>query len=132
MDDEALQGCHILLVEDNEINRDVVKAQLQAVGIICEAANNGQEALDNFQASPTGYFDAILMDIRMSVMDGKEATRHLRQLSRSDAPTVPIIALTADAFEDARKEIMQCGMTTYLAKPVYPNELYAVIRNVLP
>ncbi len=127
---EKLKGKRVLIVEDNEINQEVSKAQLEAVGIDCEVAWNGQEAIEKFTAYEAGYFDAILMDIRMPVMDGKEATRCLRRLDRSDAVAIPIIALTTDVFEDVRQSIMECGMNAYLDKPVYAEELYTVLLKV--
>ena len=126
-----LKGKHVLLVEDNEINQEVARAQLEAAGVSCDTAGDGQEALERFQQSSEGFYDAVLMDIRMPVMDGKEATRRLRKLSRKDAAAVPIIALTADAFEDARGDIMECGMNDYLAKPVNAAMLYDVLLKNL-
>jgi len=126
-----LAGKHILIVEDNEINQEVAKAQLEAVDIICDIANNGQEALTLFMGKDEYHYDVILMDIRMPVLDGKEATRRLRASGRQDALTVPIIALTADAFADTRNDIMECGMNACVSKPVHSETLYAALLNEL-
>lgn len=126
-----LKDKHVLIVEDNEINQEVAKAQLEAVGIICDIANNGQEALTLFMGKDEYHYDVILMDIRMPVLDGKEATRRLRASGRQDALTVPIIALTADAFADTRNDIMECGMNACVSKPVHSETLYAALLNEL-
>lgn len=125
-----LNGKRVLLVEDNEINQEVVGSILEMAGIKYDIAVNGRIALDKFSASQLNHYDAVLMDIRMPVMDGMEASRRLRTLDRPDAITVPIVALTADAYDDARQQVMQNGMTAYLAKPVYPNNLYKTLRDV--
>ena len=128
---ECLRGRHILFVEDNAINQEVGKAQLEYAGASCDLAGNGQEALEVFDSHPEGHYDAILMDIRMPVMDGLEAARRIRGMKRSDAKSIPIIALTADAFVDAQQQIMECGMTGYLSKPVHPERLYAALCKAL-
>jgi signal transduction histidine kinase/ActR/RegA family two-component response regulator len=128
---KILAGKRVLIVEDNEINQEVAKAQLEAVGVDCEVAGNGQEALALFSGNDAFYYDAILMDIRMPIMDGKEATRRLRKLERQDAAHIPIIALTADAFEDAKQSVLACGMDAYLAKPIYSEALYKVLVRLL-
>ena len=121
----------MLVAEDNEINQEVVCTLLKNEGAICDVASDGSEALSMFAASPENYYDAVLMDMRMPVMDGMEATRRLRSLARADAVSVPVIALTADAYSETKDKIMQCGMTAYLSKPVYPEELCKTLEKVI-
>ena len=128
---ENLSNAHILLVEDNDINIYVAKIILERVGCQVTIAKNGQEAIDVFSASELNHFDAILMDVRMPVMDGISATKHIRALNRADAATVPIIAMTADAFEEQQKETIQAGMTYHLSKPIDPSLLYHVLTTYL-
>ena len=127
----SLVGRRVLVVEDNEINQEVVCALLEQAGVQCETAENGRIAIDKINAASSGWFEAIFMDIRMPVMDGLEATRQIRSLPREDAKTVPIIALTADAYLDEQERIMECGMTEYLAKPVQPDQLIETLEKVL-
>jgi CheY-like chemotaxis protein/nitrogen-specific signal transduction histidine kinase len=129
--DVVLQGKRVLVVEDNSINQEVVCHLLEHFGFSCEVANNGQEALDVFKNHRENWFDVILMDIRMPVMDGIEATSQLRKLDRADATIIPIIALTADAYTSERDQIMESGMTEYLAKPVEPQKLIQMLKKVL-
>jgi signal transduction histidine kinase/CheY-like chemotaxis protein len=124
-----LQGMHVLLVEDNELNTYVARIILENAGCQVTTAENGKVALDTFSASEPGYFEAILMDVRMPVMDGIQATIAIRGLCRSDAGTVPIIAMTADAFDDERKRTLESGMNYHLAKPVDAQQLYSVLAR---
>ncbi len=114
----GLQGMHLLLVEDNALNTEIAAFMLENAGAELTKAQNGQEALDIFRKSPEGFFDAILMDVMMPVMDGYQATRAIRALERSDAASVPIIAMTAHAFVDDRQRAYEAGMTEHLAKPL--------------
>ena len=113
-----LSGKKALLVEDNEINLEISKVILEDLGFIVTIAQNGKEAFDAFQKSDVHYFDYIFMDVMMPVMDGLEATRMIRSLNRSDAKTIPILALSANAFEDDIKECMEAGMNAHIAKPI--------------
>lgn len=128
---ENLKDAKILLVEDNEINIYVAQILLERVGCNITIANNGQEAVDTFNTSEENYFDAILMDIRMPVMDGITATKVIRALDRKDAATIPIIAMTADAFEDQQKQSLKAGMSYHLSKPIDPSLLYHVLASYL-
>lgn len=128
---ENLQGTNILLVEDNEINIYVANIILERVQCVVTVARNGQEAIDIFSASQENSFDAILMDVRMPVMDGLTATKEIRKLNRKDAATIPIIAMTADAFEDQQKKTIEAGMTYHLSKPIDPSLLYHVLSTYL-
>jgi len=126
-----LQGKTILLCEDNEINKEITCHLLQAKGMVVKYAADGQEGLNIFQASPQGTIDAILMDNRMPVMDGIEATEAIRALPREDAKLIPIIALTADVFSDDLHRFLNAGMNAYIVKPIEPNLFYATIAQAI-
>lgn len=128
---ENLKGCRVLLVEDNDINIYVATIILERVSCIVTVAKNGQEAVDIFSASEPDSFDAILMDIRMPVMDGITATSIIRSLNRADAATIPIIAMTADAFEEQQKKTIEAGMSYHLSKPIDPSQLYHTLATYL-
>ena len=114
----TIKGKRILLVEDNELNAEIVKTVLEDVGALITRAENGQQALELFKEKPAGTFDAILMDLMMPVMDGYTATRKIRLLERSDAKTIPIIAMTANAFQEDAEKCIAVGMNAHLAKPL--------------
>lgn len=124
-----LSGLHILLVEDNEINTYVGKLILEEAGCIVETASNGCAAVDIFKGSKPFSIDAILMDVRMPLMDGLEATKVIRALKRYDAATVPIIAMTADAFTEESKRTIDAGMNAHLSKPLQPELLYSTLAK---
>ena len=126
---EHMKGMHVMLVEDNEINTYLSKVILENGGCIVTAVGNGQEALDAFCASEPYYFDAILMDVRMPVMDGLEATRRIRALERADAKSVPIVATTADAFDAERQQTLGAGMNYHLSKPFNAQSLCDVLNQ---
>ena len=111
-------GLHVLIAEDQEMNAEVLSDLLEMEEITSEWAENGQIAVDMFAQSEETHFDAILMDMRMPVMDGLSATREIRKLGRPDAKTIPIIALTANAFEEDVQQCLQAGMNAHLSKPV--------------
>ena len=127
--EEKLRDAQILLVEDNDINIYVAQIILEKAGCQVTIARNGQEGVERFEESATNDYDAILMDVRMPIMDGIEATRQIRQLNREDAQTVPIIAMTADAFDDERKKTLDSGMDYHLSKPIDPSVLYQVLAD---
>jgi len=126
-----LRGRRLLLVEDHPLNQQIGRALLSRQGILVEVANNGQEGVEFFKRSPAGYFDAILMDIRMPVMDGYEAAAALRALDRADARTIPIIAMTADAFAEDVQRCLAAGMNRHIAKPIDPAVLYRTLAEVV-
>ncbi len=115
--DLAFQGKHILMAEDNEINWEVARELLSVLELDLDWVENGQICVAKFEKSPVGYYDAILMDVRMPLMDGYEATRAIRDLERADAD-IPIIAMTADAFSEDIQKCLDCGMDDHLAKPI--------------
>lgn len=124
-------GCRILLVEDNELNREIAQTLLEMNGFLVETAADGQEALDKFCTGESGRFDAILMDIRMPVMDGLEATRRIRTSGRPDARTVPILALSANAFDEDSKKSIACGMNGHLSKPIEMEQLLELLDRCI-
>lgn len=128
---QNLKGAQILLVEDNDINIYVAQIILDRAGCIVTVAHNGQEAVDIYAASEPDHFEAILMDVRMPVMDGITATEVIRAMDREDARTIPIIAMTADAFEEQQKKTIEAGMTHHLSKPIDPSMLYHVLSTYL-
>lgn len=124
----SFQGERVLLVEDNELNLEIAKALLEFQGLTVDEAEHGAIALEKFQSSPENSYLAILMDIRMPVMDGLEATRRIRAMKRGDSKAVPIIAMTANAFDDDRAQAMEAGMTSYLVKPIDIDKLCAELK----
>ena len=118
---------HILLCEDHPLNQEISKALLNEMGAIVDAADNGQLGAEMFLKSNVGYYDAILMDVRMPVMDGYEATTKIRSLERPDAKTVPIIAMTANAFEEDVQNSLAVGMNAHLSKPIDRNIMYSTL-----
>ena len=128
---ESLEGLRILIVEDLPENAEIVADLLELEGAESEHAENGQIALDMVEQSPEFYYDAILMDLRMPVMDGLEATRRIRALQRVDAKIVPIIALTANAFEEDVKQSLEAGMNVHLAKPTDADKLYETVKHLV-
>ena len=128
----SLDGKKILLAEDMEINAQIVKQFLLMKGVDTDIAENGREAVALFQESAENSYDAILMDIRMPKMDGLEAARQIRALDREDAGKIPIVALTANAFEEDVKLSLEAGMNAHLSKPIEPDVLFATLEKLLP
>ena len=126
-----LTGKRILLAEAMEINAEIMKEVLAIKEIITETAENGRIALEKFAASPESYYDAILMDVRMPEMDGLEATAAIRALQRKDAASIPIIAMTANAFDEDVQRSLQVGMNAHLSKPVEPERLYSSLEELI-
>ena len=113
-----LGGLRFLVAEDNPINADVLKELLEVEGARCEIAGNGKAAVAMYRSSRPGYYDMILMDIRMPLMDGYEATAAIRGLPREDAGSVPILAMTADTMEEDVERSFACGMNAHIPKPI--------------
>lgn len=124
-------GRRLLLVEDNEINREIAQTLLEELGMQIEEACDGQEAVDKVSGSEEGYYDLILMDIQMPKMDGYEATRTIRSLDRRDIKTLPIIAMTANAFEEDVRAALRAGMNAHLSKPMEIETLEHCLYNYL-
>ena len=116
--DATIEGLHFLLAEDNDLNAEIALALLTDQGAKVTVAKDGREALDTFCTEPAGTFDAVLMDVMMPVMDGLAVTRAIRALDRPDAKTIPIIAVTANAFAEDTEKCMEAGMNAHLAKPL--------------
>ena len=114
----TIKGKRILLAEDNELNAEIVKTVLEDVGALITRVEDGQQAVELFEEKPAGTFDAILMDLMMPVMDGYTATKKIRSSERSDAKTIPIIAMTANAFQEDAEKCIAVGMNAHLAKPL--------------
>ena len=127
----SIQGLHVLLAEDNELNMEIAEFVLQNEGTVVTKAWNGQEAVDIFRKSSPGEFDAILMDIMMPVMNGYEAAKMIRSLDREDAKVIPIIAMTANAFTEDKMRAKEAGMDEHIAKPVDGKLLVKVINELV-
>lgn len=126
---DNLSGIKILLVEDNEINAEIAKYILNSAGADIELAKDGKEAVEAFYASKEYYYDLILMDVMMPVMNGYEATKQIRSLDRKDAKEVPIIAMTANAFTKDKQDAIEAGMNEHVAKPLDIKLLLRVISR---
>ena len=126
-----LSGRGILIAEDNELNWEVANELLSDLGVELDWAEDGQICLDKFQKSPEGYYDAVLMDIRMPHMTGYEATKMIRGLNHPDALSIPIIAMSADAFSDDIQHCLECGMNAHIAKPIDIMEVSRLLKRFL-
>ncbi len=129
--DYDFSGKRILLAEDNEINAEIAKSILEGKGCAVDVAENGVAALEAFSGNAVGYYDAILMDVRMPVMDGLEATRTIRAMKKADGKTIPILAMTANAFQEDVDATQASGMNAHLAKPIEPGVLYDTLERFL-
>ena len=128
--DVDLTGKNILLCEDNDLNAEIACAILNGCGAQVTVAENGEVGVERFLESSTNYYALVLMDIRMPVMDGYEATRQIRETERSDAKSVPIVAMSADAFEDDIQKCMDAGMDGHIPKPIDMDKLFRVLREI--
>lgn len=127
----SLMGKRILLAEDFVVNAEIVKELMSIKGASVDIATNGKEALEHFKNSEIDYYDAILMDVRMPEMDGLEATKQIRSLNRLDSKYIPIIAMTANAFDEDVQRSLQAGMNAHLSKPVEPEYLYQTLEELI-
>ena len=127
----SLKGVHALLVEDNDLNMEIAKFHLEQENVKVSTASNGKEAVEMFAKSETGYYDIILMDIMMPVMDGLEATRRIRGMERADALVVPIIAMSANAFEEDIEKSLEAGLNAHLIKPLDGKVLTETMKKYL-
>ena len=126
-----LGGRRVLLAEDVQVNAEIMMMVLQMRQIETDLAENGRIAVEKFAEHPEGYYDAILMDMRMPEMDGLEATRTIRAMDRTDAVTIPIIALTANAFDEDVQRSLQAGLNAHLSKPVNPDNLFETLETLI-
>ena len=126
-----LSGRRVLLVEDNSLNVEIARMMLEKVGLQVETAEDGRIGSDMFIASPPGYYDAVLMDVQMPVMNGYQAARAIRASAHPQAGTVPILAMTADAFAEDVEKARKAGMNEHISKPVIPESLYSVLNSYL-
>ena len=131
IDYSSLKGKHILLVENNEMSADIATQILNSQGISTDKALNGKEAIELFTHAMPHTYDAILMDIRMPLMDGIEATQFIRKSTHPESDIVPIIAMTADAFDEDRQRTHEAGMNAHITKPIDPQELFTTLTNYL-
>lgn len=129
--DFDFSGKRLLLVEDHPMNVEIAKMLLEDKNFEVETAENGLRSIELFSKSKAGYYDAILMDIRMPIMDGLQASRNIRHLSNEDARTIPIIAMTADAFDDDIDRSKAAGMNAHLSKPIDPPKLYQTLYDFI-
>ena len=125
----SLKGIKVLAAEDHVFNAELLEEILELLGVSCDMTANGQEALDRYMEAPEGYYDIMILDIQMPVMDGHEAARRIRSSGRSDASTVPIIAMTANAFEDDVRAALQAGMDVHVSKPIGKDKLTSLIHQ---
>ena len=128
---DRLEGRRVLLCEDHPLNQEIAAAILKERGVTAEIAEDGQRGLEMFARSPAGYYDAVLMDLRMPVMDGWEAARAIRALKRPDAAAVPIVAMSADAFEEDVQKCRDAGMNGHVPKPIDPDALFRALSACL-
>lgn len=128
---EDLPTGRILLAEDNELNQEIAVAILEEAGLQVEVAGNGQIAVDMMKSSEPGDYQIVLMDVKMPVMNGYEATKAIRKLQNEQLASIPIFAMTANAFEEDKREALNCGMNGHLAKPIDVDKLFKLLRKVL-
>lgn len=130
-EEELFDRPRILLCEDNEINTEITRALLEKKGCMVDCVANGQEGLEKYKLEKAGYYNVILMDIRMPVMNGLEAAKAIRKTGREDAEKIPIIAMTADAFDEDKIVSLKAGMNAHLSKPIQPKQLYRTLKSFL-
>ena len=129
--ESSLAGKKVLLLEDQPLNMMIARKLLEKQDITVICAENGAQGLEKFNSSPVGFIDAVLTDIRMPVMDGLELAKAIRSLSRADAKTVAIIAMTANAFEEDVNKSQMAGMDAHLSKPIEPELLYKTLQRCI-
>ena len=128
---EILEGRNILIAEDNNLNAEIAEAILERAGLKTERVENGIQCVNRIMEMPTGTYDMILMDIQMPQMDGYKATQAIRNLPDKDKACIPIIAMTANAFEEDKREAIAAGMNGHIAKPIQVDKLLSMLAEVL-
>ena len=130
-DEAVFEGKRILLAEDNDLNAEIAEEILTSAGFMIERAEDGAICYEKIVSSETGYYDLVLMDIQMPNMDGYQATRAIRALADKEKANLPIIAMTANAFEEDKSKAVNMGMNGHIAKPIDVSELFKVLARVL-
>ena len=130
-DNGRLDGMHILLVEDNELNREIAQEILREYGFRVDTAENGAVAVEKVSTAAPGSYDLVLMDVQMPVMNGYEATKQIRMLDDPALAGITILAMTANAFDEDKKKALECGMNGFLSKPIVIEELISTLQNNL-
>ena len=130
-DETVFEGKRILLAEDNDLNAEIAEEILTSVGFQIERAEDGEACVEKLVSADIGYYDLVLMDIQMPNMDGYQATKAIRELADKDKACIPIIAMTANAFEEDRSKAVNMGMNGHIAKPIDVAELFRVLARVL-
>ena len=120
-----------LVVDDNELNREIATALLEQEGMIVDTVEDGQKAIERFSESKINEYDVIFMDIMMPVLDGIEATKEIRSLEREDARTIPIVAMTANSFNEDKVRCNEAGMDDHIAKPIDINKIRTVLQKII-
>ncbi|MDE6107801.1 MAG: response regulator, partial [Oscillospiraceae bacterium] len=128
---QLLRGKKILLVEDNELNREIAQTVLEEAGLLIDTADDGTDAVETIQKALAGAYDLILMDIQMPVMDGYTATRTIRAMEDPAKAKIPIVAMTANAFEEDRQKALEAGMNGHVPKPIDILRLMETLKEIL-
>lgn len=124
-------GMHVLLAEDNDLNAEIAIELMKIMDITVEWVNNGEQAVKRFAERPIGFFDIILMDVNMPIKDGLTATKEIRAMNRPDAAAIPIVAMTANTFQEDREMASESGMTGFLSKPFDVAQLHIVLQQAV-
>ena len=127
----SFDGCHVLVVEDNELNAEIAQSLLEDRNFVVDCVYDGAQAVERVRTTAPGTYDVILMDIMMPVMNGLDAARAIRAMDREDCRTIPIVAMSANAFDDDLKKSVECGMNGHLSKPVEVDKLYEMLGSVI-
>ena len=130
-DAQQIAGCRLLLVEDNELNQEIAMTILEEAGCTVDVASDGAEAVEKVRGSSADPYDLVLMDIQMPVMDGFEATKVIRAMEIPCLASLPIVAMTANAFEEDRQRVLAAGMNGHLGKPIDVDKLFSTLQNIL-
>lgn len=124
-------GKRVLLAEDNSLSAEIARVILEDEGFLVDCVGNGQKAVDTYRRTDPFFYDLIILDIRMPLMDGWEAAREIRSSDKEDHTDIPIIAMTGEEREEEIKKMMACGMNSHISKPIDRNRLFQVLRGLL-